>query len=129
MILEIQFTTEPIPRPLPSLAGDAGCGALVEFYGTVRGSEEGNSIAGLRYELYAAMAEREIRRIIQDLALSFPCHAVRVVHRHGFVPVGNAAIYVGIQSAHRQEAFGLLSSFMDRLKRDVPIWKTEAVPC
>jgi len=39
------------------------------------------------------------------------------------------AIYAGVLSRHRQEAFGLLAAFMDRLKKDVPIWKVGAVSC
>jgi molybdopterin synthase catalytic subunit len=33
-----------------------------------------------------------------------------------------------VQARHRAEAFALLAAFMDRLKQDVPIWKTETLP-
>jgi len=129
MQLDIQFTTEKIPRPLPLSDAAGQCGAHVEFYGLVREDEQGTQISGLRYEIYQTMAEQEIRRILHDLATEFPCRKALIIHRHGLIPVGEAAIYVGILAAHRQEAFGLLSVFMDRLKQSVPIWKTEAVPC
>ncbi len=127
MDITIQFVTEAILYHNPIMKEDSRCGALVEFRGMVRGREGDASITGLRYELYETMAEREIRRILNELQPHFPCHAVTVIHRHGLIPVGETAIYVGILSAHRQEAFSLLASFMDRLKLDVPIWKTEAV--
>jgi molybdopterin synthase catalytic subunit len=38
-------------------------------------------------------------------------------------------VSIVIVSKHRSEAFAALTEFMDRLKQDVPIWKTEAVPC
>jgi molybdopterin molybdotransferase len=44
------------------------------------------------------------------------------------VPVGEAAIYVGITSRRRAEGIALLSEFMDRFKLDVPIWKRRALP-
>ena len=50
--------------------------------------------------------------------------AIRVVHRLGEVPRGEAAIYVGIQSKHREEGFRFLQEFMDELKKDVPILET-----
>ena len=129
MHLDLQFTTEKIPRPVP-FSEAVGCsGAQVEFYGLVRDDEQGVRISGLRYEIYQVMAEQEIRRILHELETEFPCRKALIIHRHGFIPVGEAAIYVGILAAHRQEAFGLLSVFMDRLKQSVPIWKTEAVPC
>ena len=39
-----------------------------------------------------------------------------MIHRVGIVPVGEAAIYVGIAARHRAEAFALLDRFMDRLE-------------
>lgn len=127
MDITIQFVEKAIPRPFSALCGDLNSGAMLEFYGTVRGTENADPITGLRYELYESMAEREIRRILMALQPQSPCQAVTIVHRYGVVPVGEAAIYVGILSAHRQEAFTLLSEFMDRLKQDVPIWKTEVL--
>lgn len=127
MEITIKFVEEVIPRPFSAICGDSDSGALLEFYGTVRGSENGDPIIGLRYELYESMAEREIRRILMEVQTQSPCQSVTVVHRHGVIPVGEAAIYIGILSVHRQEAFTLLSGFMDRLKQDVPIWKTEVL--
>lgn len=104
---------------------DGGVGALAEFTGWVRGEENGAGIGGLVYEAYQPMAEREIERIVRELAASLPVAGVKVVHRIGRVPVGEAAIYVAVTARHRAEAFALLTGFMDRLKQDVPIWKTD----
>jgi molybdopterin molybdotransferase len=102
-------------------------GAWAEFRGLVRGEENGQAIAGLEYEAYSPMAEREMRRILADLTNVHPCLFVRVIHRIGFVPTGEAAIYIGIAGRHRAEAFAVLGEFMDRLKQDVPIWKRRAI--
>ncbi len=128
MEIIVTFLTEAIPRPV-SFGVEGNDGALAEFYGIIRQEEAGERIAGLNYEIYSDMAEKEIRRILGELRENFPCRKVMVIHRHGFVPVGDAAIYVGVLSRHRQEGFGLLSAFMDRLKKDVPIWKVGAVSC
>jgi molybdopterin molybdotransferase len=93
----------------------------------VRGEENGQPIAALEYEAYSPMAEREMRRIIEETARHQPCRFVRVIHRIGVIPVGEAAIYVGVAGRHRAEAFALLAEFMDRLKQDVPIWKRRAI--
>lgn len=128
MEIEIELTSEPIMlEGLPSrLAGRAG--AWVDFVGLVRGEEGQQAITALEYEAYAPMAEREMRRILESLGAARPCLYVRVVHRTGVVPVGEAAIRVGVAAAHRAEAFALLAEFMDRLKIDVPIWKRRALP-
>lgn len=127
MSLTIQLGPEPIPACLPPPFTGPGVGALAEFRGVVRGEEQGRPIAALVYEAYQPMAEREMTRILDALVTAHPCHAVHVRHRLGRIPVGETAIYIGIVSRHRAEAFAVLAAFMDRLKHDVPIWKTEAV--
>lgn len=106
-----------------------GAGALVEFQGIVRGHEHGTTIGGLLYEIYQPMAARMIRRIVEGLNSEHPCYRFHVVHRHGLVPVGEAAIYVRIEASHRLEAIQMLEFFMNRLKAEVPIWKSGTVPC
>lgn len=129
MLIEVHLTTEPVPRPYEFSGETTLTGARVEFYGIVRAEEQGMAIKGLKYEIYPSMARSEIERILKELARDHPCQAAAVCHRHGFIPVGEATIYVGIAAQHRAEAFSLLSAFMDRLKQEVPIWKVEAVPC
>ena len=126
MEIDLQLTASPIADHLPPPPA-LEVGAWVEFRGVVRGEENGQGIAALEYEAYSPMAERELRRILEDLAARHPCLAARVIHRIGIVPVGEAAIYVGIAGRHRAEAFALLDEFMDRLKQDVPIWKRRAI--
>lgn len=128
MSLTIQLSADPIPDSLPAPFAGPGVGALTEFRGIVRGEEQGRPIAALVYEAYQPMAEREITRILDSLVIAHPCHGVQVRHRLGRIPVGEAAIYVGVASRHRAEAFAVLAGFMDRLKQDVPIWKTDVVP-
>jgi molybdopterin molybdotransferase len=124
MEIDIQLTRSPIAE---NFSPPAGLGAWVEFRGVVRAEENGASISALVYEAYPEMTGREIRRLLEDISERHPCLAARVFHRLGVVPVGETAIYVGVASRHRAEAFALLGEFMDRLKQDVPIWKRRAV--
>ena len=128
MQVEIEITDCGIDlrRPLPeALAGAVG--AVAEFQGLVRAEEAGAAIAALEYEAYRPMAERTMRRIAEEIASRQPCELVRVTHRVGIVPAGEAAIHVIVTARHRAEAFAVVTEFMDRLKRDVPIWKRRAL--
>ena len=123
--IEIQITPQRIvekhfPQP-------AGLGALAEFSGIVRGEEDGRDIAALEYEAYSPMAERVMRELIVELGQRHPCLFVRVTHRIGIVPAGEAAIHIVAAARHRAEAFAMLTEFMNRLKQDVPIWKRRAL--
>ena len=128
MEIIVQLTDQPIVASMAPPAELGNVGAWTEFRGLVRGEEHGQPIRALEYEAYPAMAEREMRRLLGELSTKHPCLGARVIHRVGIVPVGEAAIYVGIASAHRAEGFALLAGLMDRLKEGVPIWKRRALP-
>ncbi len=96
---------------------------MLDYFGVVRGEENGAPIAGLEYEAYQPMAERQIEQIIRTLLQEFPCPAVDVVHRIGFIAVGESSIRIRIAAPHRQEAISFVAEFMNQLKKDVPIWK------
>jgi len=71
------------------------------------------------------MAETLIREILRQLSLSHPCSAVEVLHRLGHIQVGETSLWIRVLAPHRAEAFALITHFIDRLKQDVPIWKTK----
>lgn len=126
MRIDVQLTFAPLAASARPREEEAVSGAVVEFTGVVRGTEEGQPIAALEYEAYESMALSEMRRLLTELGQVHPCHAVQVIHRLGVVPAGEAAIYVRVGAAHRAEAFALMMAFLDRLKQVVPIWKRRA---
>lgn len=123
MQIEIIINDAVIIPPTDTI--DSGIGALAEFTGLVRGEENDRPISALVYEAYQPMAETVMRRLLTELAAAHPCNSVRVQHRIGIIRVGEAAIHIAVHAKHRAPAFALLAAFMDRLKQDVPIWKTD----
>lgn len=124
---KIVFTHEPIAIPALELPSRE-IGACVEFQGIVREIEGEKSLSGLFYEAYEAMARPLLERHFVELAVLHPCDAVLFIHRLGWVPVGEASLYVRVLSAHRGEGLRFLADAIDRLKLDVPIWKRVEVP-
>ena len=127
MHLEIHFTAEAIAIPSCSLPSKE-IGALVEFHGIVRELEDNQALPGLFYEAYEPMARRVLERHLLELGTLHPCQSVHFIHRTGWVPVGEASLYICVMSAHRGEALRFLADSIDRLKRDVPIWKRTTRP-
>ncbi len=119
---QISFTSAPIIIPPPILSSRE-IGACVEFQGIVREIEQGAALAGLHYEAHESMARRHLERIFKELGAAHPCEAVVFIHRLGWVPVGEASLFVRVLSAHRGEALRFLAEAIDRMKADVPIWK------
>lgn len=122
MQTHLAFTSEPIlipPLTLPSRE----IGACVEFQGIVRELEGGQPLAGLHYEAHESMARRHLARLFAELHAAHPCAAVVFIHRLGWVPIGEASLFVRVLAAHRGEALRFLAAAIDRMKTDVPIWK------
>jgi len=129
MNTHVQLVQAPICVPVPVFFQDSGLtGSAIEFQGKVRKDEKGKAITGLFYEAYEDMAYKEIERLLLQLSSENPCSSAEVIHRLGWVPVNEVAIYVRILSAHRSQGFQLITRFLDRLKQDVPIWKSLAEP-
>lgn len=122
MDIEVIFTKGAITPPLRGRALRE-TGAVVEFHGVVRATEGDAQLDGLFYEAYEPMARREFDRIISQLLATHTPQEVCIIHRLGFVPVGEASLYVRVESRHRGAALAFCGELIDRMKQDVPIWK------
>jgi len=122
MEISILFTNEPIVIPAAILPSRE-IGACLEFQGIVREMEGELALAGLRYEAHEPMAVLHLERIFNELGTAHPCDAVAFIHRLGWVPTGEASLFVRVLSGHRGPALRLMAEAIDRMKADVPIWK------
>ena len=123
MKTQIEFTRTTLVPPPPQFSSKE-IGAVVEFSGLVRELENGQKIPGLHYEAHEAMARKELEKIFCELAGRHPCEEIYFSHRLGFVPVGEATLFIRIAARHRQAALALMAELIDRLKADVPVWKS-----
>jgi len=123
-----RFSLSEVPFDVATLrAGllDARVGAYASFEGWVRDHNDGRPVNGLRYEAYAAMAEREGEAILAEARARFPILDARCVHRTGDLAIGELAVWVGVTAAHRDAAFAACRFVIDEVKARVPIWKHE----
>ena len=120
-VCEVLLTEEPLR--LPEQTAPAETGGIVDFWGVVRATENGDEIAGIEYEAHAAMAEHQLRKIAEEAANRFTLMQITIHHRTGFVAVGEASLLVRVGSRHRAEAFRASEWIVDELKKRAPIWK------
>ncbi len=130
MTIDIQILEGPVP-PSPEAPPAPGAGALVRFRGIVREQEPQPAnagatrpIAAIDYEVYSPMAERELHRLAEALAIRHGLLLVRVRHSRGRVPVGDASFELEVAAPHRAPALAAMAEFIDRMKQDAPIWKS-----
>jgi molybdopterin converting factor subunit 1 len=103
-------------------------GGVVLFLGVVRDHAEGKAVARLDYEAYTELANKEMRRILDELTREHPGTRVAAVHRVGALSIGDTAVIVAASAAHRGDAFAVCRLAIDRIKQTVPIWKKEWSP-
>ena len=120
-VCAVLLTQAPITRATDEVPAETG--ALVDFWGVVRQTENGAAITGIDYEAHLTMAEHQLRRVGDDAAVRFPLRQVQITHRIGFVPAGEASLLVRVGSGHRAEAFRGTEWIVEQLKKRVPIWK------
>src|SRR5437016_12968638 len=80
---------------------DFAAGAVVDFWGIVRGSEEGREIDGIEYEAHREMAEHQLRGIAQQAIEKFALQLIVLHHRTGFIAAGEASLFMRVASRHR----------------------------
>jgi molybdopterin synthase catalytic subunit len=100
-------------------------GAVVLFLGTVRESTGQRQVRFLRYESYAAMAERTLLDLQGEAQGRWPLTGCAIVHRLGEMAVGETSVAIATSAAHREPAFEAGKWLIDRIKETVPIWKQE----
>lgn len=104
---------------------DPAAGAYCSFEGWVRNRNDGHDVLRLEYEAYEPLVISEGEKIIAEARQKHPHIAARFVHRTGLLEIGDCAVWVGIVSAHRDEAFLACRFVIDQLKVRLPIWKKE----
>jgi len=100
-------------------------GAAVVFEGVVRNHSRGRRTLYLDYEVYEAMALRQMRALADEARARFGVRDVAIVHRLGRLEIGETSVLIVVASAHRGPAFEACRWIIDTLKKTVPIWKKE----
>lgn len=100
-------------------------GALATFEGWIRNHNEGKQVTALSYEVFVDLALSEGEKILEETKDKFKVLDAICVHRQGDLSLGEMAVFVGVVSAHRQEAFAACKYIIDEIKHRLPIWKKE----
>lgn len=113
------------PVACTALVRDRASGGLVTFEGWVRDHHEGRSVERLVYQAHPVLAAKEGERVLQEALARFPIRKAACLHRTGPLGIGGMAVWVGVSSDHRGEAFDACEWIIDQVKERVPIWKQE----
>ena len=110
---------------LERAVADAGTGAVVTFVGRARDrADDGREVVDLDYEVYPEMADAVLAEIVAEAEARWDVR-VAVTHRHGTVPIGEAAVAIVTASMHRAQAYEANRFVIEAIKDRLPIWKRE----
>ncbi|HEY7661349.1 MAG TPA: molybdenum cofactor biosynthesis protein MoaE [Actinomycetota bacterium] len=108
-----------------AFVADPRAGGTCVFLGTVRDHSDAGAVVSLSYEAWDALATERLEELARELFERWPLCKVALLHRTGALDVGEVSVVVACSSPHRAEAFEACRHGIERLKRDVPIWKKE----
>jgi molybdopterin synthase catalytic subunit len=120
-VCQVLLTAAPLVVPAGSISSEMG--AIVDFWGVVRETEEGAKITGIDYEAHREMAQYQLELVAEQAVEKFQLTQIAIQHRLGFVPVGEPSLLVRVGSRHRAAAFQASASVVEELKKRAPIWK------
>lgn len=127
VLAEIRDTPLSVDEVLAAVRHPSA-GAVVLFIGLVRDHHEGKAVERLDYEAYRELAEKEMRRILEQLMGEHDGTRIAALHRVGELAIGDLAVVVAASAAHRGPAFACCRTAIERIKEHVPIWKKEWSP-
>lgn len=119
----IEVVLHPGPLGPATMWRPRNAGAVVQFEGVVRPNEDGRPLIGLDYEQYEPMTRDGLHRLAGEIMVEHGLTAIRVEHSVGHVPNHAVSFRLYVASPHRKASLAGMDSFIDRMKREVPLWK------
>ena len=104
-------------------AGAVACFVGVVREDPVRGPDA--KVVRLEYEAYTEVALERMRAIREIIKRRPGVVEVSIHHVIDSLNVGEPSLFVAVLGKHRQDVFSALSETVDKVKKEVPIWKKE----
>lgn len=103
-----------------------GGGAVASFTGIARKDNNGaGEVTGIELEHYPTMTQSTLDELVNEAGERWDLLGCILIHRVGYIAVGEAIVLVGTASSHRADALAACSFLIDRLKTEAPFWKKE----
>ena len=106
---------------------NSSTGAVTTFEGIVRNDKhQGKEVTSLLYIADEAACRAEGEKIIQETISKFSVIDAVCIQRIGQVNIGEAGIWIGVCSSHRDDAFKACRYIIEEVKKRLIIWKKES---
>ncbi|MEP6758201.1 MAG: molybdenum cofactor biosynthesis protein MoaE [Actinomycetota bacterium] len=127
ILVRVSDQQPSVDEALATVADPAAGGTCV-FVGTVRDHATGGAgVTDLTYEAWDELAIERLAEIAAAIHERWTVCRVALFHATGTLRIGELSVVVAVSAPHRAEAFDACRFGIEELKRDVPIWKKEAL--
>lgn len=109
-----------------SARSNSSTGAVTAFEGIIRRDKhQDKEVTSLLYIADDASCRAEGEKIIQEALSQFSVIDAVCIQRIGQVDAGETAIWIGVWSSHRDDAFKACRYIIEEIKKRLLIWKKE----
>ena len=110
---------------IKELSSSSKVGGIGLFVGIVRGLNMGEEVEKLYYEHSKELALKILEKIASEEAEKHSLEGVFIAHYTGNLYPGNTTLIVAVAGESRKNVYPALTSIVERVKHEAPIWKTE----
>jgi len=107
------------------LEAGGNTGAFLVFVGVVRRENLGGKVSVLHYEDAGDISRREIERVAREVAEKYQLDYAAAYHYTGPRRPGDLTMIIAVAGESRKNTYPALEELVDRVKREVPLWKKE----
>jgi molybdopterin synthase catalytic subunit len=101
---------------------ELGKAGVASFAALLEADEE---VSEIFIDHYPALAKTVLNSIAADAAERFGLAGTIIIHRHGRMKAGEAALFVGVAASDRRAAIEALSFIAEEIRTRAPFWKQE----
>jgi len=108
-----------------ALEAGGNTGAFLVFVGVVRRENLGGSVEVLVYEDAGEISQKAIERVTREVQEKYGLDYAAAYHYTGPRRPGDLTMVIAVAGESRRNTYPALEELVDRVKREVPLWKKE----
>ncbi|MGB9827462.1 MAG: molybdenum cofactor biosynthesis protein MoaE [Thermosphaera sp.] len=122
---EEPLALDSIMSELAKADPDHYVGGVGLFIGLVKGDVNGSTVFSLEYSAIKDMAERVMSQIAYEIAEKYGLQGILIYHRVGELKPGELTLVIAVAGKSRVNVMPALAEALERVKKEVPVFKLE----
>lgn len=122
---EENISLDSIISELANADLDHYVGGIGLFIGLVKGKVNGSTVLSLEYSSIKDLAEKAMSQIAYEISEKYDLKGVLIYHRVGDLKPGETTLVIAVAGKSRVSVMPALAETLERVKKEVPVFKLE----